>query len=422
VIDDPDPAAAAAAPIDDPAPAAVAAAPRPSRARRIGAGALLWLAALFTILSIHAIFVNRLVLDADTWAQTSTKVISDRAVRTELSEFLVNQLYARTDVTAQVHKALPPRLKPLSGPIAGGLRELGQKAVFTLLGLPHAQTIWRRANEQAIRQFINIVEEKQGVVTSHGDAIILDVRPVLVEVADRLGLPQSVVQSLPPTAGRITIASSNRVKQVKGLVKLLRGLTIILPAIAFLLAAGAIWLSEGRRRHALLLTGVAMVGAGLFVVIERNVLGHQVIGALVSDPSVQQAAHNAYTIMTELFSQIAQSVILFGLAIVLCAAVAGPRHWAVTVRRAAAPWLRERLAICLTVVAAVFGLLVLWAPVPALRIPIPALIILALLLAGVLVLRRETAAEFPDAQIGDTEAAIRARWRSRGSAARPADG
>ena len=60
--------------------------------------------------STHAIFVNRLVLDADTWAQTSTKVISDRAVRTELSEFLVNQLYARTDVTAQVHKALPPRL------------------------------------------------------------------------------------------------------------------------------------------------------------------------------------------------------------------------------------------------------------------------------------------------------------------------
>jgi hypothetical protein len=422
VTDDPEPAAPAAAPIDDPETAAVAAAPRPSRARRIWAGALLWLAGLFIILSIHAIFVNRLVLDADTWAQTSTKVISDQAVRTQVSAFLVNQLYAQTDVTAQVHKALPPRLKPLAGPIAGGLREVGQKAVYTLLGLPAAQTIWRRANRQAIRQFDNIVEEKKGVVTSHGDAIILDVRPVLVEVANRLGLPQSVVQSVPPNAGRITIVSSNHVKQIKGAVKLLRGLTIILPAIAFLLVAGAIWLSEGRRRHALLLTGVAMVAAGLFVVIERNVLGHQIIGKLVSDPATQQAAHNAYSIMTELFTQIAQSVLLFGLVIMLCAALAGPRHWAVTVRRAAAPWLRERIAICLTGVAALFGLLVLWAPVPALRIPIPALIILALLLAGVLVLRREATAEFPDARIGDTEAAIRARWRSRGAASRPADG
>jgi hypothetical protein len=409
--------------IDDPDPAPAFAAPRPSRGRRIGVGVLLWLATLCAILGILAIWVNRQVLDAENWSETSTKVISDRVVRTELSAFLVNQLYARTDVTSQVRKALPPRLAPLAGPVTGGLRELGEKAVFSLLGLPAAQTIWRRANEQAIRQLDNIVEEKEGAVTSKGDAIILDIRPVLVNIAGRLGLPPSVVDKLPPNAGRITIASSRRVKQVKNLIKLVKGLQIVLPAVAFLLAAAAIWLSKNRRRYALLLSGLVLIGAGVFVLIARNVAGHEITGALAADDSVQHAVHNAYSILTEMLSQIAQSAILFGLAILLSAAVAGPRRWAVAVRRAVAPWLRERPGVSAGVVAAVFGLFVLWAPIPALRMPIPALIMLALLILGVVLLRRQVNVEFPDARIGDTEAAIRAWWRrSRGPASGQAAG
>ena len=402
-IDEPDPV--------EPDPGPAFAAPRPSRGRRIGAAVLLWLATLCAILSIVAVWVNRQVLDAENWSQTSTKVISDPVVRTELSAFLVNQLYARTDVTSQVRKALPPRLEPLAGPVAGGLRSLGEKAVFSLLGLPAAQRIWRHANEQAIRQLDNIVEEKEGAVTSKGDAIILDIRPVLVNIAGRLGLPPSVVDKLPPTAGRITVASSRRVKQVKNLIKLVKGLQVILPIVAFLLAAAAIWLSKNRRRRALMLSGFALVGAGLFVVIARNVAGREVTGALAADQSVQHAVHNAYSILTAMLSDIAQSTILFGLAILLAAAVAGPRRWAVAVRRAMTPWLRDRPGVSCGIVVAVFGLFVLWAPIPALRMPIPALIMLALLFVGLVVVRRQAVEEFPDARIGDTEAAIRAWWR-----------
>jgi hypothetical protein len=397
--------------VDDPDPVPAIPAPRPSRGRRIGAGVLLWLATLCAILGMLAIWVNRQVLDAENWSQTSTEVISDHVVRTELSAFLINQLYARTDVTSQVRKALPPRLAPLAGPVAGGLRQLGEKAVYSLLGLPTAQRIWREANRQAIRQFDNIVEEKQGVVTSKGDAIILDIRPVLVNIAARLGLPRSVVDQVPPNAGRITIASSRRVKQVKNLVKLVKGLQVILPIVALLLAAAAIWLMKNRRRYALLLSGLALTGAGLFVVVVRNIAGHEIAGALTSDPDVQHAVHNAYTILSEMLSQIAQSAILFGLAIMLAAAVAGPRRWAVAVRRAVTPWLRERWGVSVGIVVAAFALLVLWGPIPALRMPIPDLILLALLILGIVMLRRQVVEEFPDAQLGDTEAAIRAWWR-----------
>jgi hypothetical protein len=404
--------------IDDPDPAAVPAAHRPSRGRAIGAAALLWLAGILTIISMLAIWVNRQVLDPGAWSATSTQVISNPAVRTAVSTFAVNQLYTKTDVSAEVRKALPPKLAPLAGPIAGGLHQAAEKGVYGLLGTAPVQTLWREANRAAIRQFDDIVEERQGAVTSKGDAVILDVRPILVQVAQRLGIPASVVEKIPENAGQITVASGKRVKQVKWAVKLLKGLAIVLPIVSVLLAAAAIWLSEGRRRRALWLAGIALVASGLFMLIARNVGGNELTGALASDTATHDAVHSAWSILTQMLSQIAQSAILFGLAIMLCAALAGPRRWAVSIRRAAAPWLRERQAVAYVTVAAVFGLLVLWGPIPALRMPIPALILLALLMAGVAVLRLQTGQEFPDARIGDTEAALRARWhRSRGVAA-----
>jgi hypothetical protein len=397
--------------IDDPDPAPIPEAPRPSRGRRIGAGVLLWLAALLAIVSMLAIWVNRQVLNPDNWAETSTQVISDPAVRTGISTFAVNQLYAKTDVSAQLSKALPPRLAPLAGPIAGGLHQVAQKGVYGLLGTAPVQTLWREANRAAIQNLDNIVEERNGVVTSKGDTIVLDVRPMLVQIARSLGVPSAVVAKLPESAGRITVASSKRVKQVKAGVKLLKGLGIVLPIVSVLLAAAAIRLSRGRRRHALWLAGIGLVGAGVFMLIARNIAGNEITGALASDDAVHGAVHSAFSILTQMLSQIAQSAILFGLAIVLCAALGGPRRWAVALRRAAAPWLRERQAVAYAAMTAVFGLLVLWGPVPALRMPIPALILLALLFVGLTVLRRQAAQEFPDARIGDAEAALRAWWR-----------
>ena len=338
--------------IDEPDPAPVAAAPRPSRGRRIGAVVLLWLAGLLMVVSMLAIWVNRQVLDPDAWSATSTQVIANPAVRTAVSTFAVNQLYAKTDVSAEVRKALPPKLAPLAGPIAGGLHQAAQKGVYGLLGTAPVQTLWRASNRAAIRQFDNIVEGHSGAVTSKGDAVILDVRSMLVQVAQRLGIPSNVVDKIPENAGQITVVSGKRVKQVKGAVKLLKGLAIILPIVSLLLAAAAIWLSEGRRRRTLWLAGIALVASGLFMLIARNVAGNEITGALAADDATRQAVHSAWSILTQMLSQIAQSTILFGLAIMLGASLAGPRRWAVATRRAAAPWLRERQAVAYGVVAA----------------------------------------------------------------------
>jgi hypothetical protein len=380
-----------------------------SRASRIWVRVVLVIATILSALAILAVWANRQVLDANRWADTSTKLLQNEAIRTQIGDYVVEQVYANVNVAAQLRAALPTRLRPLAAPAAGGLENLAQQAAFQLLSRPRVQEAWRAANKISAQQFINIVEGKSRLVSLQGNAVYVDLLPVLAQVGQRLGLPASVVQKVPPNAARLKVMTSNQITTVKNGVKLLRGLAIVLPLIALLLFALAVYLSIGRRRHVLFVVGVNLVIAGLLVIVVRNVAGGQVVDSLASTDSVKPAVEAVWSIGTGLLSDVAQSVIIIGLAVALAASLAGPRRPAVALRRAAAPWLRERRGVAYAFVAAVLGLIVWWGPIPATRMPIPILILIVLLWLGTEALRRQTAEEFPDAQIGDTLAL----WRGR---------
>ncbi len=175
---------------------------------------------------------------------------------------------------------------------------LAQKVAFEVLGRPRVQEAWRAANVLTARQFINIVEGKSKLVLVNGNAVFLDLRPILEQLSQRFGLPSSVIQSVPAGAGRIKVMTSSQVSALQDAVKLLRGLTIVLPAVAFLLFALAVFLATGRRRHTLLLVGIDLVIAGLIVVIARNVAGPQIVNAVVSTDAAKPAAQAAWSIGT----------------------------------------------------------------------------------------------------------------------------
>jgi hypothetical protein len=68
----------------------------------------------------------------------------------------------------------------------------------------------------------------------------------------------------------------------------------------------------------------------------------------------------------------------------------------VAARRGLAPYLREpRYAY--GALAVIVLVLLVWGPTPATRLVIPALVLVALLVLGLEVLRRQTAREFPEA-------------------------
>jgi uncharacterized membrane protein len=266
------------------------------------------------------------------------------------------------------------------------------------------------------QQFINIVENKSKAITLSGNAVYVDLRPLMGQLTTQLGLPASVAQALPSGAGRLKIMSSNQISTVQNSVKLVKGLTIILPAVAILLFALCVYLYTGRRRHALFVVGIDLVIAGLIVLIARNVAGNQIVNALASTEAARPAAEATWSIGTRLLSDIGQSIIIVGLVVMAAATLAGNRRPAVAFRHFAAPWFRERPLATYGVVIAILLLIVLWGPIPATRKPIPVLIMFVLVWIGVEALRRQTAEEFPDAQFGDSTSGMRDRvsnWRNR---------
>ena len=248
-----------------------------------------------TLVGVLAVWANRQVLNAENWSGTSTALLQDTAIRTEISDYVVAQLYANVNVAGQLKTALPPQLQALAGPVAGGLQNLAQKAAYQLLGHPRVQAAWKAANRITAQQFIDIVEGKSRLVLLNGNAVFLDLRPIAVDLGQQLGLPSSLTDSIPTDAARLKLISSIHTG-VEYAVRVVWGLAIILPAIALILFALAVFLAEGRRRHTLLLVGIDLVIAGLVVIVVRNVAGHQVVNSLVTADSEKPAAQAAWSI------------------------------------------------------------------------------------------------------------------------------
>ena len=94
--------------------------------------------------------------------------------------------------------------------------------------------------------------------------------------------------------------------------------------------------------------------------------------------AVEPAVAQAWTISTTLLVEAASATILYGAFMVLAAFLAGPSRPMVALRRAVAPFVQHP-AIAYTAFAVFIGLLLWWAPTPATRDPLLALLLIALL-------------------------------------------
>jgi hypothetical protein len=373
-----------------------AAAARLPRWRRITIWVLIVLAGLIGLVSALTVWAKRQALDTDKWVATSSRLLEDDEIRGALSLYLVDQLYANVDVAAELQARLPPEVKPLAAPIAGGLRELSVRAADNLLSRPAVQTLWEEANRRAHETFIRIVDDKgEFLQTGEGD-VVLDLSPIVQQLADRVGLTEAQVEErLGPDAGRIVIMESDQLGTVQTAVELIRKLSVWLAIAILVLFAVAVYLAEGRRRETLRAVGITLVVVGALLLVIRRLTGNWIVDTLASGESVRQSASDAWFIGTDLLAGIAWTAIAYGAIVILAAWIAGPSRPAVSVRGRLAPSLRDRPGLVYAVVGLVYLLVVAWGPTPAFRQPWSILIFAALTGLGVEAFRRLTVREFP---------------------------
>jgi hypothetical protein len=361
---------------------------------------LIGLASVLGVVAVFALWANRQLLDTGYWKSTNQKLIASPPIKEQLSIFLTDQLYANVDVSGELKKELPSELKPLAAPAAGALRDAVQRGILFLLERPKVQELWGKANEITHAQFVRLIENKGSVIKlPGGGAVILDLRPMLTEVAEKVGAPTSVVQKIPEKVAQVRIVTSSQLKTMQNAVNLLRVLAVALPLLVFVLLAAAIYLARDRRRQTLIAAGSAFIGVGLVVVVARGLIGNKVVDSLATTEAIRPAAQAAWSIGTSVLADVAWSTVFIGIVVILAGMLAGPTRIATSVRHTIAPYLRDRADLTFGTVGLLLLLFFWWGPIPATRTLLGILIIIVLAFFGAEMLRRQTAGEFPDAHL-----------------------
>jgi hypothetical protein len=369
---------------------------QPIRHRR-AALTLVVLGSVVAFVAMFSVWVNRQILNTDNWTTTSSRLLEHRVIRDRVAGFLVDQLYANVDVEGEIRTALPPRAQPLAGPAAGALRTFAERATKEVLGRPRAQLAWEGANRNAHRLLIKVLDGGGSVISTNGGVVVLDLKSLLEETEARVGLGGRLRQRLPDDAAEITILKSDQLGLAQDVLRILRPLPIVLVSLSLLLFAIALVISPGWRRKAVRAYGIGFIAAGALALAAIAMLGDTVVGSLARTEASEPAIEETWKVATTLLHEIAVSTIGYGVLMWLGALLAGPTRAATALRRFFAPYLREPgfayggLLLLLAV-----GIL-WWAPTPATRNPVTAILLAVLIAIGFEGLRRQTGREFPDA-------------------------
>jgi hypothetical protein len=361
-----------------------------SRRRAIAVWTLVVVASILMLFASLTIWVKRQALDTDAWTNASGQMLANDEIRGQLSLYLVDSLFSSADATAKIQQALPPNRAALAPVISGALQNVAVQAADRILETPQAQALWEEANRRAHQNLIAVLngDDVRRFQTENGE-VVLDLGPLVQRLSGRFGF------EAPPDAGKITILESGQLKNAQRALKVIKVASVFLLVLVLFLYGLAIYLAHGHRRRLLRATAASFLLVGVLVLVIQRVTGGVVVGSLIKTDAIRPAGNAAWGIGTELLRSVAYALILYGVAGLIGAWLAGPTRLAVAARRRLAPVLEDQVWIVYGAVALLFLLLIAWGPTRATREWWGILLLGGLLFFGVAMLHRQTVREFP---------------------------
>jgi hypothetical protein len=388
---------------------------RRSRGRNIGFWVLIVVAAVLLLLTAFAVWINRVALNTSVFADTSTSLLDNDQIRSAVATRAVDELFASVDVQAELEAQLPQDWKSLSGVAAAGARQASYQIVDRALEQPAFQRLFAISLEESHATLVEVLEGGGSRVSTQGGAVTLDLREIIREAADRIGIGEQVADKIPADAGQIVVLRSDQLDTAQNAFQLLKTLAWVLPLLTLAAFAGAVWLRIDRRK------GVRGVGVALLVVgavglVAAKLTGNYLVNSLVSERDTRPAANDAWNILTDLMRGSFRLMIVIGILFLVASWLAGPGRRAVASRRALAPALEGRLwpYVVLAVIAVI---LLMTGSVNDFSRYLVVLLLVALGAIWIELTRTQIQHEFPDAAAPATLADARTRvsgwWEQR---------
>ena len=391
-----------------------------SRGRMILVNTLIGITTLLLIVGVFSVWANRLLFNPDNWSNTSTQLLQNPQIRSTTANYIVDQLYANVNVPGLIRSGLPTQLQGLAAPAAGALRNAAVQGVDAALQRPRIQALWAEANRAADKTFIAVVNGGKGAVNINQGVVSLNLGLIVDNVASRLGLPSNLSAKLPPNIATLTVFKSDPLKFVQNVGQAIQHLALWLTILVPILYGVALAITpSGRRRRTLMTIGWAGVLGGGLVILGRNILQTQITNSLTSDASLRPTVSATIGIATEILGSVAGAIVLVSAVLVAAGWFAGPARAPRAARQAMAPFLRERPAESYAITLAIMVLIFIWQPIHATGTPAGIIVFTLLALAGTYVLRRQTMAEFPEAESGAAMARVRAQVQGLRARRRP---
>ena len=358
---------------------------RTSQWRIVGARVLTVVAVLLALVGALAFYVEHTALDEEGFETISREMIENEEIRTQVAGTAVEQLFANVDVEAAIAERLPPEQQGLAPVLAGLARSGADRAAAAALERPRVQTVWVEVTTATQRQLVRLLDDETTFIQTEGGAVVLDLRPIVIELGDQVAVIGRVAERFPESAGRIAIIEESQLETAQTATKILRAVADWMWLLALVFAALAVWLARGRRRLELRALALGLLLVGLLLLAVRRFAGGYLVDRLAADASVEPAVQDAWSILTQTLADRAWVGIVLGVVTLIGVWFVGNTALAAQARRAAAPVLENRVTTY-AIAAGCLLVLALVAPLFA-RGWLMALVLIALVVVGIEVVR-----------------------------------
>jgi hypothetical protein len=347
---------------------------------------LLALAAVAGAIGIGGIWANQQLLDTGAWVSSTDRMLRSPEIRHRVSTFLTEEL------TAQAREEIGGTGFELSGAEEARLREGVTATTERALSTPRVRKIWHRANREAHRSLLRILDG--GASSDSGDAVVLDLNPAVRVIAAEISYGGLRLGTPPASFGRIDVFEESELRTAQDVVGTIRHLPLIAGVVVALLFGLAL-AGAGSARRGFAAIGLSLVTMGALALIARVIAGHRIVDALVGGGRLRAVGFDAWEIATSTVVTLSTAAIALGALIALAAVLLGDSAPALALRRGLGTVLESpagRLGGALAV-ALVFVVLVVWTPIAAFGQPLGVLLFALVIGTGTVLLGRLTLAE-----------------------------